>query len=146
MRPLRRLPKRRMVPIQIPQPLMNKRIPTPNISQVRLEMLNIHHIKPNNCREETDICFGDAGTEVERSFGRDRREMGFHAVEGGKEGCDSFLIGLLRGSKARFVDAIVDVVVSPIIVGFDIRLERGGEEVYFLVFFGQDVVKLPPQD
>ena len=47
-------------------------------------------------------------------------KMSFGAVERVEEGLHGFLVGILRGGKAGFVDAVVDVVVGPLICGFDI--------------------------
>ena len=51
----------------------------------------------------------------------------------GEGGC------LLR--ETGFVDAVVDVVVGPVVGGFDFLLEFRGEEVDFLIFFREDVVE-----
>ena len=48
--------------------------------------------------------------------------------------------GGLRG-ESGFVDAVVYVVVGPVICSFDFCLEVLGEEVYFLVFVGKYVVE-----
>lgn len=55
---LRRLPKRHMIPIQPPHPLMQIRIPAPNISDVALEMLDVDGVEAHNGGVEADVCFG----------------------------------------------------------------------------------------
>ncbi len=47
----------------------------------------------------------------------------------------------MGGGEARFVNAVVDIVVSPIIDSFDLLLKVGGEEIEFGVLFGEEVVK-----
>ena len=48
--------------------------------------------------------------------------------------------GRLRG-ESGFVDAVVYVVVGPVVCSFDFGLEVLGKEVYFFVFLGEHVVK-----
>ena len=43
--------------------------------------------------------------------------------------------------KTGFVDAVVDVVVSPFIGGFNVLLEMFGEEVDFLIFLREDIIE-----
>ena len=43
--------------------------------------------------------------------------------------------------KTGFVDAIVDIVVSPFIGGLDFLLEMFGEEVDFLIFLREDIIE-----
>ena len=49
----------------------------------------------------------------------------------------------MRGSKARFIDAVVDVVVCPVIRLLDLRLQRFGKECDVLVLLREEVVELP---
>jgi hypothetical protein len=48
-----------IIPVQMPQPVVNGRVTTTNITDVALEVLHIHGIETDNGREETDICFCD---------------------------------------------------------------------------------------
>ncbi len=57
------------------------------------------------------------------------------AVEGFEECGDGFFVGFLRGGKAGFVDAVIDVVVGPVVRLFDLLLQTCGEQFYFLVLF-----------
>ena len=63
-------------------------------------------------------------------------KMSFGAVERVEEGLHGFLVGILRGGKAGFVDAVVDVVVGPLICGFDVIMQVRGEKVDFGELFG----------
>ena len=47
----------------------------------------------------------------------------------------------MRGGEAGFVDAVVDVVVSPVVDSFDRLPHVRGEEVEFGVLFGQKVIE-----
>jgi hypothetical protein len=68
--------------------------------------------------------------------------MCFGSVEGGEECCDGFFICGLCGGEAGFVDAVVDVVVGPVVCLFDLFLQVWWEEFYVLVFLGEEVVEL----
>ena len=137
---LRRLPKSRHIPIQIPQPLVNRRIPTSYISHITLEMLNVHRIEPHDGGVQADVGFGDVFSEVVGLgiFG----EMFFNAVEGVEEWVHGGFVGGLSGGKPGFVDAVVDVVVGPVVGCFNFRLEVLGKKVDIFVFLGNDVVEL----
>ena len=65
---LRRLAKRRHIPVQLSHPSMQIRIPRSNISEVCLEVLHIDTVKPDDGGEETDIGFSDTIVEVVLSF------------------------------------------------------------------------------
>lgn len=141
MRKLRRLPKRLGPPIQIPQPAMQIRIPAPHIPNIRLKMLHIHHIEPNNCRKESYIRFRDRGAVVIGPVGN-RREMCFCAVEGCEERGAGGGVGGGGGGEAGFVDAIVDGVVGPGICCFDFFSQMFWKQIHLLVLVLDDVVEL----
>ena len=61
---LRRLPKSRNVPIQFPQPLVNRRITRADVAKVAFEMLDVDGIEADDCCVESYIGFGDVGAEV----------------------------------------------------------------------------------
>lgn len=143
MRKLRRLPERWYVPIKIPQPLMNIWVPTPDIPNIRLKMLDIYCIETNDRGEETDICFCDVGPEVVGACCF--RKAFLDAVKGGEEGGDGLSVGGFGGCEPGFVDTIVNVVVNPFVGFLDILLQVFGEEVDGLVFLVDDIVELKPQ-
>ena len=117
---LRRLPESGHIPIQFPNPLMQVGIPRPDISDVTLEVLDIHGVETDDGRVESDICFGDGGAEVVRVSVFS--EVGFGAVEATEERGDGFLVGVLSGCETGFVDAVVDVVVGPVVCAFYLGL------------------------
>ena len=161
---LSRLPKRRYIPVQLPQPLMECGITRSNITNVALEMLYIDWVESNDRSVEANVCFGNVSTEIVR-----RSMLGkvsFGAVEGGKEGFDGFLISFLRSSdgklvsesyvtrgldsrdgetsvrsKARFVDSVVDVVIGPTICPFNLCSQFLREEINNLILVGDYVVE-----
>lgn len=121
---LRRLSKGLVIPIQVSHPLMNMWVSTPHIPQIRLEMLDVNHIEPDDGGEESYVDFGDRVAEIVGSaFFVTLGEVRFDAVEGGEEGCDGFFVGGLGGGKAGFVDAVVDVVVDPVVCFVDFGFE-----------------------
>ena len=64
---LRRIFKCWIVPIQIPDPLVNIRVARPYVPDIAFKVLNIDGIEADDCREESDICFGDVVAEVVRA-------------------------------------------------------------------------------
>lgn len=134
-----RLPKRRHIPIQIPQPLVDRRISTPYISHITLKMLHVYRVEPYDRGVQADVGFGDMFSEVVGIgiFG----EMFFDAVEGTEEWVHGIFVGGLRGGEAGFVDAVVDVVVGPVVGCFNFRLEVLREKVDLFVLLGNNVVE-----
>ena len=61
---LRRFPKSRYIPIQFPQPIMQLRVPAPDISNITLEVLDVDGIEANDGGVEADVGFSDGGAEV----------------------------------------------------------------------------------
>ena len=98
---LRRVLERRHVPVQLPQPFMQRRITRSDIADVALEMLHIDGIEPNDCSVEANVCFGDVGTEIVRSSVF--RKVSFGAVEGSEKGSHGSFISLLRSRDALLV-------------------------------------------
>lgn len=140
---LGRILESRIIPVQIPDPSMNMRVPRTDIPQIGLEMLDIYHVEPHDRGEETDIYFCDGVAEVVfSSFLVAGCEVLFHAIEGAEECGDCFFVSFLCGSKARFVDAVVDVVVDPVVCFINFGFEGRGEEVDGFIFLFDEVVEL----
>ena len=68
--------------------------------------------------------------------------MLFYSIQAFEECSNIFFVCFLCGSKPGFIDAIVDIVVCPVVCGFDLFLEGGGEEVDVAVLGFNDVVEL----
>lgn len=115
---LRRLPKRRRLPIQPPQPPMNTRVSTPNIPQIRLKMLHINSVEPHDRGVETDIGLCDFGAPVVRSW--TRAEVFLDFVQGFEEGEETLFVCFLGRRESSFVDSVVDQVVRPFVVLVDL--------------------------
>lgn len=98
---LRRVFEGGNVPVQLPQPLMQRRITRSDVTNVALEMLHIDGVEANDGSVETNVRFGDVGTEVVRSgiLGK----VGFGTVEGGEKGPDGFFICFLRSRDGMLV-------------------------------------------
>lgn len=56
---LRRVPERRYVPVQMPHPLVEVRIASPNVANVALEVLYVDWIEAHDGGVETDVSFSD---------------------------------------------------------------------------------------
>jgi hypothetical protein len=69
MRKLRCISKRRDLPIQILEPLVQVRIIGSYGAQVGFEVLHVDDVEADDGRVETDICFCDGGPEVEGALG-----------------------------------------------------------------------------
>ena len=54
---LRRLPKRRNIPIQMPQPLVQRRVSRSYVTDVAFEMLDVDGVKADCGCVEADVCF-----------------------------------------------------------------------------------------
>lgn len=108
---IRRLLESRVLPIQMPEPLVKMGVPRANVPDVALEVLDVDGVEADDGCEEADVCFGDCGGGEEVG-GRGGGEEGFEAVEGGEElsyglrvclfGAETFL--LARGIWKYFGD------------------------------------------
>ena len=65
-----RLAKCRHSPVQIPQPLVQRRVAAPDITDIAFEMLDVHGVEPDNRGVQANISLGDILTEVVRFVGR----------------------------------------------------------------------------
>lgn len=65
-----------------------------------------------------------------------------HPIQTPKKGLDSFSISLLRSSKARFINPVIDIVVDPVIRLVDILFQFLRKELYVAVFGFDDIVEL----
>lgn len=68
--------------------------------------------------------------------------MRLRLVERLEQGDDVALVGLLRGGEARLVDAVVDLVVRPLVCLVDLRAEGLRVGVDVAVLFVNEVVEL----
>jgi hypothetical protein len=66
---LRRLLERRYVPIQIPEPAMDGRVPAADVADVALEVLQVDCVEADDGHVQAYVCFGDVGAEVVWPFG-----------------------------------------------------------------------------
>lgn len=98
---LRRVFERRYVPVQLPQPLMQRRVARSDITDVALEMLHIDGVEANDGGIEANIGFRDIGTEIVRSSVFSK--VSFRAVERGEKGLDGFFICFLRSRDGKLV-------------------------------------------
>lgn len=59
-----RLPKGRDIPVQLPQPFVQRRITRSDIADVAFEMLNVDGVETNNGGVETNVGFSYVLAEV----------------------------------------------------------------------------------
>ena len=91
---LGRVPKRRLVPIQVADPFVDGRVAGANVAYVAFEVLDVDGVEADDGRVEADVGFGDVGAVVE---GRGVvGEVGFDLGEGVEEGVQGFFVGFLR--------------------------------------------------
>lgn len=136
---LRRLPKSRDIPVQLPQPLMQRWIPRSDVPNITLEMLHVNRIEADDGGVQTNIRLGDVLAVIIRS--RVFSQMFFSTVQRSEKGVHGLFVGFLRGGEAGLVDAVVDVVVGPVVCAFDVLSQVFGEKVDFLIFLGQEIIK-----
>jgi len=91
---------------------------------------------------QPDINLGQCLAKPVRPLGCRLLEMGLGAVEGLKEGDHVPLVGGLGGGEARLVDAVVDLVVLPLVGLVDLRAQGLGVELDGAVLFVDEVVEL----
>lgn len=96
---LRRFPKSRHIPIQMPQPFMQRGKPGADVADVAFEMLDVDGVEADDGGVEADVGFGDGGAEV--VGGGVGGEVGFGAGERGEEGVDGFFVGFLGAIRRR---------------------------------------------
>jgi hypothetical protein len=128
-----------------------------DIAEVALKVLDVDGVEADDGCEEADVLLCQAVAEVERAVGL--CEVCFCAIKRGEERCDGLFVRFLGSrwwlvriygncgwqnirSKARFVDTIVDVVVSPLVSFLDLGLQVLGKENNVLVLVIEQVVKL----
>lgn len=61
------LTERRHLPVQIPEPGVDARVPAPDVPQVDLEVLHVHDVEAHDGGVQTHVGLGDRLAEVERA-------------------------------------------------------------------------------
>jgi hypothetical protein len=127
-----------------------------NVTDVALEVLNVDGIEADDGREKADVLLCQAVAEVEWAAGL--CEICFCAIERGEECGDGLFVRFLSSrwwlvwiygscgwqnirSKARFVDTIVDIVVSPLVSLLDLGLQVLRKENHVLILVFEQVVE-----
>lgn len=64
MRKFCRLSKGRIVPVTVSHPFVNRRVTRSNVTNVGLEVLDVHCVEANCGGEKSHICFCDLGAVV----------------------------------------------------------------------------------
>lgn len=121
---------------------MNSRISRPDVTDIRLEMLNINGIKANDCRIQSHITFCDMLTPVEWS--PRCWQVLFNSVKRFEQWLNSLFICFLSGCKAAFVDTIVYVVISPSIRLINLLPKVFRIKRHILILLRKKIVELCP--
>lgn len=132
----------RHVPVQVAHPLVDEGVPGADVADVALEVLHVDGIKSDNGHVEPNVGLGDVLAKVIRPLDRRGLQMRLRLVERLEQGDDVALVGLLRGGEARLVDAVVDLVVRPLVCLVDLRAEGLRVGVDVAVLFVNEVVEL----
>ena len=106
---LRRLSESGYIPVQMPQPLMQRRVPRADIADIALKMLDVDGVEPNDGGIKANVCFGDGFAEVIGC--RVLCQVSFRTVKGGEEGLDGLFVGFL-GSVGKHQSCFLGVVCS----------------------------------
>ena len=114
MHKIRRILKRRYIPIQMPQPFMEVRVAGADVADVALEVLDVDDVETDDGGVEADVGFGEAVAEVVGTRGSG--ELGFGVIEGFEE--DGYVV------RVGFLGA-AGVLVNVVGYGDDV-----GEEWY----------------
>jgi len=90
-----RILERGVVPVKVPQPLVDLRVPVADSPSVALEVTVVDGIEPHDCRVEPDVCLGESITDEEGRWSAVLcREHRFDSIERRKELIEG---GLVRG-------------------------------------------------
>ena len=89
------------VPVQLPEPLMQRRITRSDITDIALEMLHVDGVEANDGSVEANVCFGDVGTKVVGSSVFSK--VSFGTVERDEKCFNSFFISFLRTRNGKLV-------------------------------------------
>lgn len=66
---LRRLLKRRVVPVQVTHPLVQSRVAAANVANVALEVLHVHRVEARQRHVQPDVRLGERLAEEVRAVG-----------------------------------------------------------------------------
>lgn len=106
-----------------------------------LEMLHVDDIKSNDCGVEPYVRFGDRASIVVRPI-LNSREVFLHPIERFEELSNGTLVRFLRGGKTGAINAVVDIVVRPLIRLLDLLPQDVREEIHALKLLRKEVIKL----
>ena len=138
-RELRCLAEGRILPITVSQPLVDVWIPAPDIPDVALEVLHIDSIEPDDSRKQSHIRLSHSVTVVVRP--RRLSQLGLSFVKRSKESLHVLRVSFLGRGKARLVDAIVDIVISPFVCLLNLRFQILWEQVELGILLWQEVIE-----
>jgi len=90
------------VPVQLPEPLVQRGVSRPDVAQVALEVLHVHDVEADDGRVQSDVSLGDVLAEI--VWARGRGQVLFDPVERVEELRDGFFVRGLRAAEPRASD------------------------------------------
>ena len=96
-----------VVPVKVPHPLVNMRVPITDGPSIALEVTVIDRVEAHDRRVEPDVRLGESVTNEEGGLSCVlRSERGLDAIERGKELIEGGLVGALFRSKPGAVNTV----------------------------------------
>lgn len=95
---LRRVAEGGSIPVQLPEPRVQRRVSRPDVAQIALEVLHVHGVEAHDGRVQPNVRLRDFLAEVIWAWGR--RQVFFDPVERAEELRDGFFVGRLRPAHA----------------------------------------------
>lgn len=138
---LRRVPERRVAPVQAAHPPVQRRVPRADVPDVALEVLDVDGVEADDGHVQAHV---DLGQRLAEPVGPVPLlgEVLLSAVQGREEGDHVALVGLVGGGEPGLVDAVVDAFVDPGVGLLDVLLQLLGVQGDGTVLFLNEVVKL----
>ena len=138
---LRRAPEGLFVPVQLPQPLVQRGVPGSNVPDVALEMLHVDGVESDDSGVQSHVGFRKLGAEIIGAGFLWRRKMLFRLVERAEEVLYGRLVRGRLGGEASFIHSIVDVIVRPCVRLLYLFLERVRQQIHGRKLGGKKGVK-----
>lgn len=95
---LRRVAEGGRIPVQLPEPGVQRRVSRPDVAQIALEVLHVHGVEARDGRVQPDVRLRDFLAKVIWAWGR--AQVFFDPVERVKEFRDGFFVRRLRSADA----------------------------------------------
>jgi hypothetical protein len=118
-----------LIPVQVAQPVVKPRIIIPDHFKVALEDRDIRDIESEDRGISPDIRLGDVVAKEVRAMAR-LTKMLLQTIERFEDGVNVLFVRFLRLCETGLVHAVVEVVVDPLVHGFDLLAQVFWEEAF----------------